>query len=401
DWSAGSSSLLGSLHQRSAFRDISQDNLPLLAQRGRVLLLLDGWNELDPAGRRRLRVELEQIRHDCSHVRIVATTRRQMLDVRMSGPRIAIEPLSEDQEMAIAHAQFGAAGEQIVDEAWRTAGVRELIATPLYLSALLSSGSQGSSPTTKEEVLRLFVQRHEQASDHAEALQAMLLGCHAEVLTALGSHLTASASTTMLEADARRIVTTTMAQLRQQGQIAGQPEPLTVLEALTSHHTLMRSGPANGAITFQHQQVQEWFASHEVAELMRASGKGDASARVRLRAAVLDQPAWEESIFFAAERVSREYGGAAGVAPRGRPALPIDPMLAAEMIYRSSPAVWEIVKAEIIAFVDRWHRPGTVDRAVRFMIMTGRPEFESRIWPLASSKNMQVQLPTLRAAPRF
>src|SRR5262249_55694574 len=60
-----------------------------------------------------------------------------------------------------------------------------------------------------------------------------------------------------------------------------------------------------------------------------------------------------------------------------------------------------IVKADIMAFVDRWHRPGTVDRAVRFMIMTGRPEFEPRIWPLASSANSQVQLPTLRTAPRF
>jgi hypothetical protein len=363
--------------------------------------LLDGWNELDPTTRTTLRVELAQLRHDCPHVRIVATTRRQMLDVPTSGPRIAIEPLSEDQEMAIARALFGAAGEKIVDDAWRTAGVRELIATPLYLSALLSSSSQGSNPTTKEEVLRLFVQQHERASDHAEALQASLFGCHSEVLIALASHLNASGSTTATEAEARRIITTAVEQLRRQGQIATQPEPLTVLEVLTSHHTLMRSGPGNGAIAFQHQQFQEWYASHEVAELMRTSAKGDAGARVRLRAAVFDQPAWEESIFFAVERMSREDDGAAVVAHAVRLALPIDPMLAAEMIYRSSPAVWEIVKVDIIAFVDRWGRPGTVDRAVRFMIMTGRPEFESRIWPLVSSADSQIQLPTLRTAPHF
>ena len=400
DWSAGPSSLLTSLHQRAAFNDMSRDDLLQLAQRGRVLLLLDGWNELDPAGRKKLRVELNQIRHDWPYVRIVATTRRQMLDVPMSGPRIAIEPLSEDQEMAIAHAQFGAAGDKIVDDAWRTLGVRELIATPLYLSALLSGGSQDSSPTSKEEVLRLFVQQHERASEHAEALQATLFGCHAEVLTALASHLNVIGSTTMTEGDARRIVTTKVAQLRQQGQLAGQPEPLTVLEMLTSHHTLMRSG-ADNAIAFQHQQFQEWFASHEVAELVRASAKCDAGARVRLREAVFDQPAWEESVFFAVERVSRQNGGATFVAHAVRLALPIDPMLAAEMIYRSSPAVWEIMKADIVAFVDRWHRPGTVDRAVRFMIMTGQPEFESRVWPLASNADSQIRLPTLRIAPRF
>lgn len=401
DWSAGSSSLLASLHQRSAFKNISQGDVFRVAERGRILLLLDGWNELDPAKRKDLRIELEQIRRDCPYFQIVVTTRRQMLDVPISGPRIAIEPLSEDQEMAIAKAFSGAAGEKIVDDAWRTTGVRELIATPLYLSALLSGGLQGTSPTTKDDVLRLFVQQHERASDHAEALQETLLGCHTEILTALASYLNTMGSTTMAEADARRVVAESIVQLRGQGKILGQPEPLMVLEVLTSHHTLLRSGTGNGAIAFQHQQFQEWYASHEVADLMRANVKADNSARVRLRAAVLDQPAWEESIFFAVERVSREGDGAAVVASAVCLALSIDPMLAAEMIYRASSAVWETVKSDIIAFVDRWHHPGTVDRAVRFMIITGRPEFESHIWPLASSENSQVQLPTLRTAPRF
>jgi hypothetical protein len=303
--------------------------------------------------------------------------------------------------MAIARAHSGPVGERIVDEAWRTAGIRELIRIPLYLSALLSTGSQGARPSTKEEVLRLFVQQHERAHDHAEALHAALYGCHTQILTALSSHLNAIGLTSMTEFDARRIIATTVAQLREQGQISEQLEPLTVLDVLTSHHTLMRSGTGNGAIAFQHQQFQEWYASHKVTGLMRASAKGDSGARVQLRAAVLDQPAWEESIYFAVEQVSRESGGGAIVAHAVHLALAVDPTLAAEMIYRASPAVWDIVKLDILAFVDRWHRPGTVDRAVRFMIMTGRPEFESRIWPLASSTDSQIQLPTLRIAPRF
>jgi hypothetical protein len=394
-------SLLATIHQRSAFRDIDHNDVLRLAERGRLVLLLDGWNEIDPSTRKRLRVELDRIRHDYPDTRLVATTRRQMLDVPMAGPRIAIEPLSEDQQMAIAHAQLGTADEKIVDDAWRTPGVRELIAIPLYLSALLSGGSQGPSPTTKEEVLRLFVQQHEQGRDHAEALQAALFGCHADVLTALASHLNATGATAMMESEARRIVTTAAARLRQQSQIAGELEPMSILDVLTSHHTLMRSGDGNNSIAFQHQQFQEWYASLDVAELMTASARGETSARVRLRAAVFDQPAWEESIFFAAECVSRENGGAAIVANAVMLALPVDPMLAAEMIYRSSAAVWELVKADIIAFVDRWYHPGTVDRAVRFMIMTGRPEFEPRVWPLASNANSQIQLPTLRTAPRF
>src|SRR5262249_20090195 len=161
------------------------------------------------------------------------------------------------------------------------------------------------------EVLRLFVQEHEQASDHAEALQALLVGCHAEVLTDLASALNAAGATAMLEADARRTVMMKLTRLRQDGQIAGSPEPQADLELLTNHHTLTRSGDGNGVVAFQHQQFQEWYASHEVATLMRASANGDASARVRLRAAIVDQVAWEESVLFAAERVSRDAHGAA------------------------------------------------------------------------------------------
>lgn len=398
DWSAGSTGLLASLHQRAAFRTINADGIDALAQRGRLLLLLDGWNELAPHAHKRLRVEISQIRRDWPDVRIVVTTRQQALDVPISGPRIEIEPLSEDQQMAIADALYGAAGRKMVDDAWRTPGVRALIATPLYLSALLTGGSQGAMPDTKEAVLRLFVEQHERAGEHAEALYSGLLGCHTEVLTDLASHLNAVGATTMSEADARRIVMATAARLREQGQIATPLEPVSVLEALISHHTLMRSG---SGIAFQHQQFQEWYASYRVTGFMQAAAKGDTGARVQLRAKILDQPGWEESVLFATERLSREVGGAETIAQAVRLALPIDPMLAAEVIHRAAPAVWDLVSVDMVAFAERWHKPGTVDRAVRFMIMTGRPEFALQIWPLASNSNRQILIPTLRSAPRF
>jgi hypothetical protein len=393
--------LLATLSQRTAFRGVRHDDLVALAQRGRLLLVLDGWNELDAAARKRIRLDLDRIRLDWPHVRIVATTRRQVLDVPIGGPRIAIELLSENQQMSIARAQSGDAGANIVDDAWRTGGVRQLIATPLYLSALLGGASRGARPTTKEEVLRLFVEQHERASEHAETLNAVLLGCHASVLRALARHLNGAASTAMAESEARRVVVDALNELRQQGQMTGQPEPSAVLDVLTSHHVLTRSGSGGGTISFQHQQFQEWFASYDVEDLMRRSAGAEAGAQVQLRATVLDQPAWEESVLFAVERVSREKDGAVIVAHAIRLALAIDPMLAAEMIYRSGVGIWEAVSADVISFIGRWHKPGKVDRPVRFMIMTGRPEFAPLIWPLASSTDSQIQLPTLRTAPRF
>lgn len=263
--------------------------------------------------------------------------------------------------------------------------MRELIATPLYLTALLEGATNGARPTTKEEILRLFVEQHERAPEHAETLQTVLLGCHTSVLRALARHLNTVSSTAMAEADARRIVAEALNELRQQGQITATPEPSAVLDVLTSHHVLMRSSSGSGTIAFQHQQFQEWYASYDVADLMRRSAGGDSGAEIQLRAAVIDQPVWEESVLFAVERVSRENGGAPVVARAVRLALGIDPMLAAEMIYRSGLGVWEAVRIEVMSFVGRWHKPNTVDRAVRFMIMTGRPEFAPQIWPLANA----------------
>ncbi|KYK43857.1 hypothetical protein A1D31_37825 [Bradyrhizobium liaoningense] len=398
DWSAGQVGLLASLHQRAAFQKISAEEISALAARGRLLLLLDGWNELDLDAHRRLRIEVGQIHRDWPDVRIIVTTRRQALDVPVTGPRVEIDLLSEDQQIAIAAALYGPAGEKIVDNAWRTPGVRSLIAIPLYLTSLLAVGSKGATPDTKEAVLRLFVEQHETAPEHAEALRAALLGCHTEILTDLASRLNALGPTTLAESDARRYVADTTARLRESGQIAAPLEPLAVLEALTSHHLSMRSGDG---VAFQHQQFQEWYASRRVVELMKAAAKGDAGARLELRASVLDRPSWEESVLFAAERLSRESNGAEIVAHAVRLVLPIDPMLAAEMIFRAAPAVWDLVRDDIVAFATRWHQPGKADRAVRFMIMTGRPEFAEQVWPLASSSDRQIQIPTLRGAPYF
>ena len=63
-------------------------------------------------------------------------------------------------------------------------------------------------------------------------------------------------------------------------------------------------------MSFQHQQFEEWYASFEVEQAMRASAAGEDEARRHLRVDILNQPAWEESILFTCERVSRKAGAA-------------------------------------------------------------------------------------------
>ena len=76
-------------------------------------------------------------------------------------------------------------------------------------------------------------------------------------------------------------------------------------------------------------------------------------------------------------------------------------MLAAEVIYRSTPDVLAIAKEKVLRLVSCWHTPGRVDRAVRFMVMTGQPEFAEHVWQLFSNDSQNVYLAATRVAPRF
>ena len=135
---------------------------------------------------------------------------------------------------------------------------------------------------------------------------------------------------------------------------------------------------------------------------MVLASQGDAAARDRLRSEILDWPSWEESILFACDRLSRaDAAGAQAVALAIEKTLGIDPILAADMIYRAAPAAWSHIADRMVRFARRWHVPGTVDQAVRFMLTSGRPEFASLLWPLISNADDQVHLEALRGAERF
>lgn len=400
DWSADGASLLESILKRPAFRRISEDDLRAVAAKPGVILLLDGWNELDSATRRRAAVQVARLQLELPEVSLLISTRKQVLDVPVDGMRINLLPLNEMQQLDIARALRGDAGERIVDQAWRTTGVRELATIPLYLTALLALPEGGPFPTTKEEVLRRFVAVHEEDNQHVEALTQVTHGLHHRFLQDLAATATRAANTTLSETVARKSASETDDALVAEGQITDKPQPNAVLVALVSHHVLMRAGDPAG-YSFQHQQFQEWYASHIVERLMLAS-LGDDVSREALEADVLNQPPWEEAILFACERLARgsyqqqEACGAAILT-----AFAVDPMLAAEMVYRSTDAVWACVSTTIQGLVGRWHTPGKVDRALRFMISSGRSEFLEQVWPLITHENDQVHLAALRAGRRF
>lgn len=403
EWAAQDQWFLPSVLSRPAYKGVNESDFHSLAENGRLVLVLDGWNELDGEARKRATAGLRTLQRAFPRLCVIISTRRQALDLPIGGQQVEIDLLSDDQQFEIARAYRGEEGVKLIDAAWRVQGLRELVTIPLYLTALLTSVMGAALPTTKEEVLRLFANQHEGAPEKAGALQEALFGFHPRMLIALAVEATSTANTAISDTRARTVVKGIEDQLVAEGQITVAPQPASVLNVLVSRHALVRSG--GGALSFQHQQFQEWYASFRVEDVMQLAASGDATAAERLRVAFLDQRAWEEPILFACERLSRAGAATAhAVALAILSALSIDPLLAAEMIYRSSDAVWKDVAEPLIAFVKRWHQPHKlkpVDRAVSFMIATGRREFADTVWPMVESTDSQVYLSVMRAARRF
>ena len=399
EWADRPESWFNFLRRKHAFRLFKDEHFRQLAYEGRLVLVLDGWIELNPEARRRAINDLKAIKRDFPMIGIVIGTRQQELPI--NGAIVKIEGLSDVQQIELAQQIKGEEGAAFVDQAWRTPGLRELITIPLYLTALLATAPGATFPKTKDEVLSHFVNEHENEAGKAEILRSELFGCHKELLAALGVAANKAGGTNIPGDVARTAISHALKALENKGQLAPGIQPAKVLDVLVDTHLLVRAS-ANSGVLFQHQQFQEWYASFEVERLMLDAARGSPEALKALRDEVINWPAWEESILFACERLSlADDAGRGAVAAAILEAMGIDPMLAAELIFRAAPEVWQRVSSEVVAFAKRWHKPGKADRAARFMIISGRPEFSEEIWSLLSLEDDQVILKTLRLAPRF
>ncbi|UVM25022.1 NACHT domain-containing NTPase [Pseudomonas sp. B21-021] len=400
EWSDRQDDFFDFVLRRNAFYGFRREHLMQLAYHGNLALLLDGWNELPADARLRATRDLAALQRDYPQIGIVVSSRRQALpDVR---PIIVIDPLSDEQQLEIAQAVRGDEGVGFVDRAWRTPGVRELVSNPLYLNALLTLPSGAKFPVTKEAVLRMFVQQNESAPEKVERLQRDGVGEHNAFLIGLAVEATGGANTIVANTSANRIISDVTKCLIAAGQIGSAPQPRAIVDGLVAAHLLVRSTGIDGAVSFQHQLFQDWYASLEVERVMLEASAGDADALKILREQMLNWPSWEDSVLFACDRVSRDgEEGVRSVSVAINEALEIDPILAAVMLERADDLVWREVRNRVLTFIERWHSPGELDRAVRFMVTSGKPDFAHAIWPFVSNTKRQIQFGLFRLVDRF
>ncbi len=265
------------------------------------------------------------------------------------------------------------------------------------MNLLLKIAPDGDLPKSKEQLLRVMVEHHDQ-KDVTHVVSTVTRGLHLQFLSAIAFGALSDGLIALTENDARTLINGECKELIEAGQIASSLDPKDVLDCLVTHHVLVRS--QDGLISFQHQQFQEWFASLKIEKLMILAREDD-DAHWHLKSEIFNIRLWEEAIFFAVERLTADQDHIAVLAHTIQAAMTVDPMLAADLIYRSRDDVWQKISAKVVDFVKGWHQSGTVDRAFVFMAKAAKSDFSDAFWKCASNPDTQVYLAAIRVAKPF
>jgi NACHT C-terminal Alpha/Beta 2 len=373
--------IIEALVERDSFSKFKVEDFRELAREGVLVLLCDGWNEISAEKRQFVRENIEQFMCDYSDTGIVITSRpnTEILPINDT-TTVHLSVLTYIQQQTIMTHTLGEKGITRLVHARSIPRLADLLSIPFYLNVFCTVGDEVTLAENKEQLIAQFIRYHESQQNHQTALVEFFEGEHDHYLRGLGQKLTDESNTHVLERDLKPLIATVATQLKEQGLIEGSLSPRKAIEVLCAHHVLVNDLD-DKQLHFQHHQLQEWYASFYVEELILKAAKNQGVARNTLYENIVNIVAWEESLLFAVERLSRR--GEQGVTAIGElvlHTLGIAPMMSANMIVRADKAVWETIKDTVMHFVEQWQLTANSDEVVNFMARTEQPDFAPLVW---------------------
>jgi hypothetical protein len=280
---------------------ISEAELANAASAGKLLILLNGWNEI---ARNTWMATVGTIK---SFVRqmpgsavLVASRQPPDRDFKFSAREFRIRPLSGNEiRKAIRQARLDDA-DRHADLILASNALFEIAAVPLFLQAMIQEMKANNKlPLGKQAMLRRMIERaveeHRSALEHGDVRQ------HAfRYLRNLAWDTTGAGSTTLPDREARLAISNTVSELKQEALLGEAPAPPEILEQLRAGHLLV-SG-SDGDVAFTHQLIQEHFAATGITSVLGEAINGNL---VFPRESLTDYQ-WEQPLFLALEDLAEE-----------------------------------------------------------------------------------------------
>jgi hypothetical protein len=395
-------------------RDITSADLARLARRAHFSFLLNGWNEIAEVHSVSAITSLAQLERDFPTAGIMVATRTHHVSPPLPGAiRAKLLRITRQQRADYLRQTLGDRAEELRLHLVGNRVLDELTRTPLILAEVVTIFQSGNPvPSTRSGVLGAVMKLIETATAHQPHLQlAPLSNCAERYLTHLAAEMTGRREVLIFAVDARVAMRSASATLLAKNQVSITPDPDAVLHALTAHHVLEQIDHPSVAYRFQHQQFQEFYAARFLADVLRALvPKQDSAADKAFAASYINEPMWEEPLRMVAEEIALaiKEGSATGTAlDEGarlvRLALPVDPILAADLARLMGSAVWTEVRDEISTVLRHWHSIGDTHHkqlAQAAMMATGSGDFADVFVPLLTDAD-QVRFDTYHACDTF
>jgi len=413
-WLSTESNILSFISNHPIYKaeSVTEHELASLAKDGRIVFLLNGWNEIPE---KYINNAIEQFKESMSLFRLIITTRKlAIIPPLLFSISVTVEPLDNEQRRTIIKKSNISSSNQLINDIEYNPTLDEITRTPLFLSAIIKVAQRRRElPATRYGILSEMIEDAEGQFEHKNALLGSpLYGSHRKYLINIAFKMTENGGAILSEEEARKVITDTGKNLQLNGLINKLPEPTQVLDILCDHHLLVKIVSSESAFCFVHQQFQEWFTSEYLDKWIIDLTKSESPERIfEFRARIINQPVWQEALFLLSEhyrsRINHVQKNLECIAYGAKLvywSMDIDPIFSGHIVSICGEEVWKEVKKPLSSLLRSWYSLPEEEHkecALSGMFATGMPDFGDIIWPLLESEDQQVRLGTYRVLSPF
>ncbi|MGO9373913.1 MAG: hypothetical protein ACLQBD_17625 [Syntrophobacteraceae bacterium] len=367
------------------------------AEAGRLVLMLNGWNEISVSSKLVCRDGLIHLTAAADALSVVVVSRSSGDTPGLPNARqVEVRGLSWQGQSAVVRAELGDDGAApLLDLLTKNADLRHAARSPLILRGLIAQASKGAvAYSSVYDLLGAAVQALEEDEQRSLLLYAAPVNGHQRAyLEDVACLLTQRLATNCSREEALQAVYSSATRLAERRLIGALPDLASVLDVLVSHHLLHLD---DGVVRFAHQRFQEYFAA---TRLLRECIE-DVAPPVLLRIAV-NQPAWNESLVLVAGKLKGDGSPAAARVRMVKAAAGIDLGFACDLARIC--ALRDVDDSELyyhlVARVNKLAASPLAevrDLGVAYQIASGFPVFAEQLWPLLESDDQQIRFHTYR-----
>lgn len=393
-------------------KNITNKELISLYKNGKLIFLLNGWNEVEQSNITKATRLLARLNREYTAAGVIIATRESSFPLPFyDESKLTIKELNNSQRRQLI--QNLIPEEDISGQIENNHSLSQITRTPLFLIEVIKTYQDNHTlPRTRVEIFEQVIRRIENSSEHsANLLSPPISGRSVYYLTWLSTYATRLGQVIIKHNNACSEIKAASTQLQQEGQLQRVPEPNDIINILCDHHLLVRSSYPDVTIRFVHQQFQEYFACLYTKKLLQNIVKSKNEQDIcQFKEEIINYPIWEEPLKLLAEEIADnlETSSDEQILKFGeylvRWTIPIDPVFAAKLISILGDTIWNIVKNDFESILRKWYECSDENHkacALAAMFATGTDSFNDIIWPLLEHEDDQIRLKTYRTAKPF